>query len=123
MEERRGKKWEKVRAHKNLIFSRNKTQKTTEQLQKNSTGSENNETKDFPITVNMMHVTDNRKTRKRKTYADVVKVTKVRPLILENKSSHGSKKDGENQLDLEKIRYLLIKDEKLNSSRTNNISA
>ena len=70
-----------------------------------------------------MHVTDNRKTRKRKTYADVVKVTKVRPLILENKSSHGSKKDGENQLDLEKIRYLLIKDEKLNSSRINNISA
>ena len=46
-----------------------------------------------------------------------MKVTKAQPLILENKSSHGSKKDGENQLDLEKIKSLLIKDEKLNSSR------
>ena len=36
---------------------------------------------------------------------------------MENKSSHGSKKDGENQLDLERIKSLLIKDEKLNSSR------
>ena len=117
LEERRGEKWEKIRAHKNLILSRNKMQKTTEQVQKNSTDSGNNETKDFPITVNMMHVTDNRKARKRKTYADVVKVTKAQPLISENKSSHGSKKDGENQLDLEKIKSLLIKDEKLNSSR------
>ena len=65
----------------------------------------------------MIHVLDNRKARKRKTYADVVKVTKAQPLISENKSSHGSKKDGENQLDLEKIKSLLIKDEKLNSSR------
>ena len=77
LEERRGKKWKKVRAHKNLILSKNKTQKTTEQVQKNSTDSGNNETKDFPITVNMMHVTDKRKARKRKTYADVVKVTKA----------------------------------------------
>ena len=45
-----------------------------------------------------------------------MKVTKAQPLILENKSSHG-KKDGENQLDLEKIKSLLIKDEKLDSSR------
>ena len=65
----------------------------------------------------MMNVTDNRKARKRKNYADIVKVTKAQPLILENKSSHGNKKDGENQLDLEKINSLLIKDEKLNSSR------
>ena len=65
----------------------------------------------------MMNVTDNRKARKRKNYADIVKVTKTQPLILENKSSHGNKKDGENQLDLEKINSLLIKDEKLNSSR------
>ena len=117
LEERRPKKWEKVRAHKNLILSRNKAQKTTEQVQKISTDSENKETKHFPITVNMMHVTDKRKVRKRKTYADVVKVTKAQRLIQENKSSHGNKKDGENQIDLEKIKSLLIKDEKLNSSR------
>ena len=117
MEERRGKKWEKVRAHKNLILSRNKVQKTAEQVQKNFTDSGNNETKDFPISVNMIHVTDIRKARKRKTYADVVKVTKAQPLISENKTSHGSKKDGENQLELEKIKSLLKKDEKLNSSR------
>ena len=92
-------------------------QKTTEQVQKNSTDSGNNETKDFSIRANMMHVTDNREARKRKTYVDVVKVTKAQPLISENKSSHGNKKYGENQLDLEKIKSLLIKDEKLNSSR------
>ena len=60
------KKREKIKAHKNLILSRNKTQKTTEQVQKNSTDSENNPTKEFPITVNMMHVTDYRKASKRK---------------------------------------------------------
>ena len=81
LEERRPKKWEKVRAHKNLILSRNKAQKTAEQVQKNFTDSGNNETKDFPISVNMIHVTDIRKARKRKTYADVVKVTKAQPLI------------------------------------------
>ena len=42
-----------------------------------------------------------------KSYADVVKVTKAQPLISENKSTHGNKKDGENQLDLEKIKSLL----------------
>ena len=102
MEEQRGKKWKKVRAHKNLILSRNKTQKTTEQVQKNATDSGNNETKDFSITVNMMHVTDKRKAKKRKTYADAAKVTKAQPLISENKSSHGSRKDGENNLILRK---------------------
>ena len=40
-----------------------------------------------------------------KTNADVVKVTKAQPLILENKSCHGNKKDGENQLGLEKIKF------------------
>ena len=80
MEERRDKKWEKVRAHKNLILSRNKTQKT-EEVQKISTDSENKETKDLPITVNVMHVTDKRKARNRKTSADVVKVTKAQRLI------------------------------------------
>ena len=65
----------------------------------------------------MMHVTDNRKVWKRKTYADVVKVTQTQPLVLENKSRHVNEKDGENQFDLEKIKSLLIKDEKLNSSR------
>ena len=90
-------------------------QKTTEQVQKNSTDSGNNKTKDFPVTVNMMHVTDNWKARKRKTSADVMKVTKAQPLISENKSSHSSKRDSENQLDLEKRKSLLIRDEKLNS--------
>ena len=51
--------------HKNVILSRNKTQETTEQVQKNSRDGENNEKKDLSITVNMMHVTDNRKARKR----------------------------------------------------------
>ena len=36
---------------------------------------------------------------------------------MENISSHVNEKDGENQFDLEKIKSLLIKDEKLNSSR------
>ena len=71
----------------------------------------------MPITVNIMHVTDNRKARKRKTYANLVKVTQMHPLVSENKSSHVNEKDGENQFDLEKIKSLLIKDEKLNSSR------
>ena len=74
MEERRGKKCEKVKAHKKLILSRNKTQETTELIQRNSRDSDNNKTRDLPITVNMMHVTGNRKVRKRKTYTDVVKV-------------------------------------------------
>ena len=65
----------------------------------------------------MMHATDNRKARKRKTYADIVKVTQTQPLVSENKSSRVNEKDGENQLDLEKIKSFLIKDEKLNSSR------
>ena len=117
MEERRGKKWEKVKAHKNLNLSKNKAQKTTEQVQKNFTDCGNNETNDFLITVNMVHVTDDRKARKRNTYADVVKVTKAQPLMSKNKSSDGNRKDGEYQLDLEKIKSLLIKDEKLNSSR------
>ena len=102
---------------KKLILSRNKMQKTTEQVLKNSMDSENNKTKDFPITINMMHVTDNQKARKRKTYVVVVNETKAKPLILENKSHPSNKKDSENQLDLEKIKSLLIKDEKLNSSR------
>ena len=51
--------------HKNLVLSRSKTQETTEQVQKNSRDGENNEKRDLPITVNMMHVTDIRKARKR----------------------------------------------------------
>ena len=46
-----------------------------------------------------------------------MKVTKTQPLISENKSSHVNKKDGDNQFDLEKIKFLSIKDEKLNPSR------
>ena len=60
----------------------------------------------------MMHVTDNRKTRKRKTYADAMKVTQTQPLVSENISSHVNEKDSENQFDLEKIKSLLIDDEK-----------
>ena len=55
-----------TRAHENLTLTRNKMQNTAEQVQKNSTDRDNNETKDFPVMVNMMHVTDNRKARKRK---------------------------------------------------------
>ena len=116
LEELRGKKWEKVKAHKNLSLLRNKTQETTEQVQKKSRDSENNETRDLPITVNMMHDTDNRTARKRKTFAEVVKLTQTQPLVPENKSSHVKEKNCENQFDLEKIKSLLVKDEKLNFS-------
>ena len=51
--------------------------------------------------------------KKRKTYADVVKVTQTQPLVLENISRHVNEKDGENEFDLENIKSLLIKDEKL----------
>ena len=59
----------------------------------------------------MMHVTDNWETRKRKTYADAMKVTQTQPLVSENISSHVNEKDSENQFDLEKIKSLLINDE------------
>ena len=38
-------------------------------------------------------------------------------MVSENKSRHINEKDSQNQFDLEKIKSLLIKDEKLNSSR------
>lgn len=95
--------------------SREEATEATEELQKNPRHSENNETKDLPITVNMMHVTDNPKARKIKTYTDVIKQTK--PLVLVNKSSHVNNKNGENQIDLQKIKHLLMKNEKLNYSR------
>ena len=38
-------------------------------------------------------------------------------MVSENISSHVNEKDDENQFDLQKIKLLLIKDEKLNSSR------
>ena len=46
-----------------------------------------------------------------------MKVTKAQPLISENRSSHGNKRDGENQLDLGKIKSLPINNGKLNSYR------
>lgn len=46
--------------HKNFNSSRNKAQETTEEVEKNFRGSRNNETRDLPISVNMIHVTDNR---------------------------------------------------------------
>ena len=61
----------------------------------------------LPITVNMTHVTDNRKARKRKNYADV-KVTQTQPLVSESNSSHVNEKNGENQVDIEKIKSLLM---------------
>ena len=64
-----------------------------------------------------MDITDNRKARKKKTYAVVVKATQTQPLVSENISSHVNEKGDDNQFDLEKIKFLLIKDEKLNSSR------
>ena len=36
---------------------------------------------------------------------------------MENKSSHVNNKNGENQVDLQKIKHLLMKNEKLNYSR------
>ena len=54
MEKRRVKKWEKVKAHKSLNPSRNKTQETTEEVQKNSRDTENKEISDLPITVNYL---------------------------------------------------------------------
>ena len=62
----------------------------------------------LPITVNMTHVTDNWKARKRKNYADVVKVTQTQPLVSESNSSHVNEKNGENQVDIEKIKSLLM---------------
>ena len=103
MEKRRVKKWEKVKAHKSLNPSRNKTQETTEEVEKNSRDTENNEIRDLPITVNMTHVTDNRKARKRKTYADVVKVTQTQPLVSEIKISHFRKRTVRIKLILKKI--------------------
>ena len=117
MEEWRGKEWEKVKSHRSLNPSRNKTQETTEEVQKNSRDSESKEIRDLPITVNMTHVTDNREARKRKMYVDVVKVTKTRPLVSESKSSHVNEKSGENEVGIEKIISLLLKDGKLNSFR------
>ena len=64
-----------------------------------------------------MHITDNRKARKKKTYADVVKATETQPRVSGNISSHVNERDDDNQFDLEKIKFLLIKDEKLNPSR------
>ena len=64
----------------------------------------------------MTHVNDNREARKRKTYADVVKVTQTQPLVSENRSSHVNETNGD-QIDIKKIKSLLMKDEKLNSSR------
>ena len=46
-----------------------------------------------------------------------MKATERQPLVLENISSHVNEKYSENQFDLEKIKALLIKDEKLSSSR------
>ena len=62
----------------------------------------------LPITVNKAHVTDNWKVRKRKNYADVVKVTQTQPLVSENNSSRVNEKNGENQVDIEKITSLLM---------------
>ena len=82
----------------------------------NSRGSENNEIRDLPISVNMTHLDNNREARKRKTYADVVKVTQTQLLVSENRSSHVNETNGD-QVDIKKIKSLLMKDEKLNSSR------
>ena len=56
-----------------------------------------------------MHVTDKRKARKKKIYADVVKLAQTQPLVSGNKSSHVNEKDGDSQFDFEKIKSLLIK--------------
>ena len=108
---------EKVKVHENLSLWRNKTREITEQAQKNSKDSENNEIRDLPITDNMMDVINNLKARKRKTYVGVVKAPQTQPLVLKNISSHVNEKDGENQFDLEEIESFLIKNKKLTSSK------
>ena len=82
--------------------------------------SENNEIRDFPISVNMTHVNDNREARthvthvthmahvndnrearNKKTYADVVKLIQTQSLVSENRSNHVNEMNGD-QVDIKK---------------------
>ena len=56
---------ETVKLNKKLN-PRKKTQEATDKVKK-TRDSENSERRDFPITVNTIRVTENRKARKRKT--------------------------------------------------------
>ena len=55
-----------VKLNKKLNPSRKKTKEATDKVKK-PRASENSKWRDLPITVNTIHVTDNRKARKRKT--------------------------------------------------------
>ena len=83
--------------HKNLNSPRSKTREATEEVEKNSSDSENKERRKLPITVNIKYVSSTRKANKRNNYED--------------KSSYVKEKIGENQVDHEKIKSLLLKDE------------
>ena len=61
--------------------------------------------------MKILYVTDNYKVKKRKNYACVVKIIHKQPNISENKISQFNDKNGENLVRLEKIRFLLLKNE------------
>ena len=86
----------RVKLHKNLNSPRSKTREATEEVEKNSSDSENKERRKLPITVNIKYVSSTRKANKRNNYED--------------KSSYVKEKIGENQVDHEKIKSLLLKD-------------
>ena len=87
----------RVKLYKNLNSPRSKTREATEEVEKNSNDSENKERRKLPITVNIKYVKGTRKANKRNN--------------CEDKSSHVKEKIGENQVDHEKIKSLLLKDE------------
>ena len=87
----------RVKLHKNLNSPRNKTREPIEEVEKNSSDSENKERRKLPITVNIKYVSSTHKANKRNNYED--------------KSSYVKEKIGENQVDHEKIKSLLLKDE------------
>ena len=87
----------RVKLHKNLNSPRNKTREPKKKKKKNSSDSENKERRKLPITVNIKYVSSTRKANKRNNYED--------------KSSYVKEKIGENQVDHEKIKSLLLKDE------------
>ena len=64
-----------------------------------------------------LYVKDNRKVMMRKNYADVVKVIHTQPIISEDKSSQINDQNSKNQVHLEKITFLLLKNEQSIFSR------
>ena len=90
-----------------LVLQETRLEQATEEVWKNSMNSEIMKQGKCSL-LKMMHVASNCKERKRRarSYADVMKLTHTQPLVLENKSSHANNKNGQNQVDLEKIKYM-----------------